>query len=49
MQGLYTANGDLSLMLKMDALFKRSSDATYEAPASQRPAGQEIVLNVYEY
>ncbi len=38
-QGLYTASGDLSLMLKMDALFKSASDTSYEAPASQRPAG----------
>lgn len=39
MDGLYTANGDLSLMLKMDALFKSDGDTSYEAPASQRPAG----------
>ena len=39
LQGLYTASGDLSLMLKMDALFKSDSDVSYEAPASQRPAG----------
>ncbi|MBL7163469.1 MAG: SCP2 sterol-binding domain-containing protein [Anaerolineales bacterium] len=39
MGGLYSASGDLSLMLKMDALFKSAGDTTYEAPASQRPAG----------
>ncbi|MBT4310504.1 MAG: hypothetical protein HN560_14845 [Anaerolineae bacterium] len=39
MQGLYTADGDLSLMLKMDALFGSASETSYEAPADQRPAG----------
>ena len=39
MQGLYTASGDLSLMLKMDALFGSASDTSYEAPSDQRPAG----------
>ncbi|MCD4751735.1 MAG: SCP2 sterol-binding domain-containing protein [Anaerolineaceae bacterium] len=39
MQGLYTAAGDLSLMLKMDALFKSADQVSYEAPSSQRPAG----------
>jgi len=38
-QGLYTASGDLNLMLRMDSLFKSVSDVTYEAPSSQRPAG----------
>ena len=39
MQGLYTADGDLSLLLKMDSLFKPTSQASFEAPAKQRPAG----------
>ena len=39
MQGLYTANGDLSLLLRMDSLFKSTDDADFEAPVSQRPAG----------
>ena len=39
MQGLYTASGDLSLLLKMDSLFKNVSDTDFEAPVSQRPAG----------
>ncbi len=39
MQGLYTATGDLSLLLKMNNLFKPAAQASYEAPASQRPAG----------
>ncbi|MCK4899467.1 MAG: SCP2 sterol-binding domain-containing protein, partial [Anaerolineales bacterium] len=39
MQGLYTASGDLSLMLKMNTLFKSADDADFEAPAGQRPAG----------
>jgi len=39
MQGLYQANGDLSLMLRMDALFGSASETSYEAPADQRPAG----------
>ncbi|MCD4672293.1 MAG: SCP2 sterol-binding domain-containing protein, partial [Anaerolineaceae bacterium] len=39
MQGLYSADGDLSLMLKMDALFGSASGTSYEAPADQRPAG----------
>jgi len=39
MQGLYQASGDLSLMLKMDALFGSASETSYEAPADQRPAG----------
>ena len=39
MQGLYTASGDLSLMLKMNTLFKSADDASFEAPSSQRPSG----------
>ncbi len=39
MQGLYTASGDLSLLLKMNRLFKPTSQASFEAPAKQRPAG----------
>jgi len=39
MKGLYNASGDLSLMLKMDDLFKSVSDANFEAPSKQRPAG----------
>ncbi|MFQ5593005.1 MAG: SCP2 sterol-binding domain-containing protein [Anaerolineae bacterium] len=39
MQGLYTANGDLSLLLKMDSLFKPTDQVVFEAPAGQRPAG----------
>ncbi len=39
MQGLYTASGDLSLLLKMNTLFNSADDADFEAPASQRPAG----------
>ena len=39
MEGLYTASGDLSLLLKMDSLFKSAEDADFEAPANQRPAG----------
>jgi len=39
MQGLYTASGDLSLLLKMNTLFKSADDADFEAPADQRPAG----------
>ncbi|MCP4139892.1 MAG: SCP2 sterol-binding domain-containing protein [Chloroflexi bacterium] len=38
LEGLYTASGDLSLMLKMDALFQKISDASYEV-TNQRPAG----------
>ncbi|MBK6793808.1 MAG: hypothetical protein IPG80_15040 [Anaerolineales bacterium] len=39
MQELFTATGDLELLMKMDSLFKKASEVTYEAPASQRPAG----------
>ncbi|MCP4164745.1 MAG: SCP2 sterol-binding domain-containing protein [Chloroflexi bacterium] len=39
MQGQYQASGDLSLLLKMDSLFGTVSDASFEAPRSQRPAG----------
>ncbi len=36
MQGLYQANGDLSLLLKMNSLFKSAADVSYEA-TDQRP------------
>ena len=39
MQELFTATGELELLMKMDSLFKKASEVTYEAPASQRPAG----------
>ena len=39
MQGLYTANGDLNLLLKLDTLFKTSNQVSFEAPTDQRPAG----------
>jgi len=39
MQGMYEVNGDLSLLLKMDELFKSADEVSYEAPADQRPAG----------
>lgn len=39
MQGLYNATGDISLLLKMDSLFKSAGEVSYEAPAGQRPAG----------
>jgi len=39
MQGLYNATGDISLLLKMDSLFKPAGEVSYEAPADQRPAG----------
>jgi len=39
MQGLYSAEGDFSLLLKMDTLFKSSGQVSYEAPPGQRPAG----------
>jgi apolipoprotein N-acyltransferase len=39
MRGLYQANGDLSLLLKMNNLFKAAGDVSYDAPADQRPAG----------
>lgn len=39
MQGLYNATGDISLLLKMDSLFKPAGEVSYEAPAGQRPAG----------
>jgi putative sterol carrier protein len=39
MQGLYQANGDLSLLLKMNILFKSAGDVSYDAPGDQRPAG----------
>ncbi len=39
MQGLYSADGDLSLLLKMNSLFKPTDQASFKAPAGQRPAG----------
>jgi putative sterol carrier protein len=39
MQGLYNATGDISLLLKMDSLFKPAGEVSYEATAGQRPAG----------
>ena len=39
MQGLYNATGDISLLLKMDSLFKPTTEVSYEAPPGQRPAG----------
>ena len=39
MQGLYTADGDLSLLLKMDSLFKPGNQIVLEAPSGQRPPG----------
>ena len=38
-QGLYQANGNLSLLLNMNNLFKAAGDVVYEAPGDQRPAG----------
>ncbi len=39
MSGQYQANGDISLLLKMNSLFKSADDVSYDAPADQRPAG----------
>ena len=39
LQGLYTADGDLNLLLKMDSLFGSVSNASYIAPPDQRPPG----------
>ena len=39
MQGLYNAKGNISLLLKMDSLFKPAAEVSYEAPPGQRPAG----------
>ncbi|RLC75413.1 MAG: hypothetical protein DRJ03_30310, partial [Chloroflexi bacterium] len=39
MQGLYSAEGDLSLMLKMNDLFKPTDQVSFDAPPRQRPAG----------
>ena len=39
MQGQYQASGDLSLLLRMDSLFGTISDASFNAPRAQRPAG----------
>jgi apolipoprotein N-acyltransferase len=39
MQELYTATGELELLMKMDSLFKSANEVSYEAPKDQRPAG----------
>ncbi len=39
MQELYTATGDLELLMKMGDLFKSADKVVYEAPPSQRPSG----------
>jgi putative sterol carrier protein len=39
MQERYTATGEITLLMKMDSLFGKASEANYVAPASQRPAG----------
>ncbi len=39
MQGLYNTTGDISLLLKMDSLFKPTAEVSFEAPPDQRPAG----------
>ena len=39
MRRLYTADGDLSLLLKMNSLFKPTEQASFEAPSGQRPGG----------
>lgn len=39
MNELYTATGEITLLMKMDSLFGKASEANYVAPASQRPAG----------
>ncbi|OQY48146.1 MAG: hypothetical protein B6242_03120 [Anaerolineaceae bacterium 4572_78] len=39
MQGLYKADGDLGLLLKMNALFKSVDDVSIEATDGARPAG----------
>lgn len=38
-RGLYQVNGDLSLMLRMDDLFKSEEKMSYQAPPDQRPGG----------
>jgi hypothetical protein len=39
MQGLYQADGDFSLLLRMNTLFKSTDGLTYTALPDQRPAG----------
>jgi apolipoprotein N-acyltransferase len=39
MQELYSATGDLELLMKMGELFQSADQVVYTAPASQRPAG----------
>jgi apolipoprotein N-acyltransferase len=39
MQELYTATGELELLMKMGDLFKSADKVVYEAPRSQRPGG----------
>jgi len=39
LEGLYTAEGDLSLLLKLDSLFKSGDEISWEAPVGQRPPG----------
>ncbi len=39
MKGLYTVQGDVSLLLKWGALFQSGEDIDFRAPAGQRPAG----------
>ena len=39
MQGMYKANGDFSLLLRMGTLFKASTDVLVDAPRDQRPGG----------
>jgi putative sterol carrier protein len=39
LRGLYRANGDLSLLMRMGTLFKPMSDVRVAAPPEQRPAG----------
>jgi transposase len=39
MSELYTATGEITLLMKMDSLFGKASDIDYVAPASQRPSG----------
>jgi len=39
MQGMYKANGDFGLLLKMGELFKPSANLTIDAPRDQHPGG----------
>jgi hypothetical protein len=39
MKGLYTVQGDVSLLLKWGALFQRGGNNDFRAPAGQHPAG----------